>query len=148
MPFVNERTTDEQKTWIRRVIPHLKFARDGSSPTIGFWTIDRNRDAVLIRTGSTGGSYSGTTERVDFSFLWNGSETRLVADEVMRRQRPRKPILEWHVSKLDVPPPLADRIHELRQLLAEAFRAMGFLYSPHSVEDVLMIYRDDAPGNT
>lgn len=148
MPFVNERTTDEQKHWIRHVIPHLKLARDGSSPTIGLWTIDRDRDAMLIRTGSIGGSYSGTTVKVDFSFLWNGSETRLVAYEVTRQQQSRKPILEWHVIKLDVPPPLADRIPELKQLLSEAFRAMGFRYSPHSVEDVLMIYRDDAPENT
>lgn len=125
MSFVNELIPESEK----EKFPFPVDTRPGGGkPTLWKWTIDRERNAVLVHTGGGGGGHQGT-QRMDFYVLsWSGSLIDISASRLPSKRVEKGVVMSWRINKLDIPPVLQSRQEELFQLIKESFAAMGDIY--------------------
>ncbi len=126
MAFINEIMPEEEK---EKLPFSVTTDRDGSKPTLWKWTIDRERNAYLVFSGSAGGGYVGLPLTKHFVLSWDGELTYLSADPGNCYYDDSGGVVQpWRIHNLKSSPALDDHKDEVLKLIEEAFRTMGKLY--------------------
>src|SRR4051812_32800970 len=122
MAFVNEYVSDADRRAIDfSVIKQAPLNKDPIDPYM--WTIDRDRNVFLMRTGSGGADES----EVQHVALW--LQGQVVPATIRSRYDDRqKELLVWELQNLDVPEHLRARRSDILQLLREALDEYGSFY--------------------
>lgn len=126
MAFVNEKIPEAEKNKFNF---QVKTYPDGSKPTLYKWTIDRERNAVLVKTSSQGGNADGLDTLTEYYALcWQNDVIHFAGDPRMNGDRASGQVMNWFVHDLVVPPHLQDHIENILQLVRDALDAKGWLY--------------------
>lgn len=124
MAFANEYLTDEEE--------RKKYGE-------AHVTIDRKRDAWLIRNGGGG-------ERPWFvSLHWQGEEIKMHAYETQTQTDDNHLIMEWYVAKMSIPERLESHRPEILQMIREAlvaFKCGGSVKHDHLVKTSTVEFSD------
>lgn len=136
MTFVNEIIPDQEKLKIDFPVQTLS---DGTMPTLWKWSIDRDKGAVLIHTGSSGGGYEGTQETQHYVLKWEESLIRFSGDASLDSE---SKTVTWKIHRLVIPLHLISRQAEILTLIKEGLDAIGWLYRRSRVNSVVVNFED------
>jgi len=89
------------------------------------WVVDLERDAMLVFTGSVGGSYEGTQVTMFYSLYWNDEQISLSADPLITRNSKSGLEVTWLVHQVNIPSSLDKHAYTIYELLTDAFRTVG-----------------------
>lgn len=132
MTFINEVITEETKG-------EFDFSRL-TDPISGHpiaprkrWTIDRDRNAVLIIIGG------GTPEIPEFyALIWKGDIIKFSAISKVSSSPETGRIISWDIFDIDIPIPLQSKQEDICQLIREAIDAKGWLYDRDCLRNVII----------
>lgn len=123
MAFVNETLTEQDKAWFASFNFQSVFTRD-LVPLPRKWTIDRERDAVLI--GLEGQGYEGSDCPPIFMVLiWAGQVIRIHAYNRGEGSADRGTEKWWRLTYIGIPKALEAQTATVLQLIHEALDAQG-----------------------
>jgi len=124
MAFVNEEISESDQ--IRIDYGSLRDPQNqqklSGSPK---WTVDRERDAFLIRLG---GGLSREDYHIPYYFLFSFKEERIMVQAFQKRMPSDDPMLEvliWQIIRLELPENFQTSRKETLQILKEAFMVYG-----------------------
>lgn len=126
MAFVNEKYPETEK---RRVASLVERRPPFSNPQMSSrWTIDRERDAILVLVGSEGGGYEGTQKTKHYMLIWKGEEVRISADPLGVSNVGDGVVMSWRIRKFEIPDALKNKEGEIISLIKQAFGTLGDVY--------------------
>ena len=134
MAFINETLTEQDKAWFASFNFQSVFTRD-LVPVPRKWTIDRERDAVLI--GLEG---QGTEDRdvppIFMVLIWAGQVIRIQAYNRGEGSFERGTEAWWRLTYIGIPKVLEAQAATILQLIQEALDAQGTGYRRDIVKAV------------
>jgi hypothetical protein len=143
MAFVNELIPED----VKGSLPFdVQTGYMGAKPTLWKWTIDRERDAFLVHTGTSGSGGDGPGE--SYVLSWNGNLVPFTGDPKVLIDAERGKVLSWRIHRLVLPDALYWKRDEVRQLIREALDVMGLLYRRDWVAAVHVEFGRGVPHNS
>lgn len=141
MAFVVERIPEEA---IRGFLSEHRVYNGKAAPLSSKWVVDHKADAAMALVGSVGGSYEGTQQTDYYSLYWNGEQIRLAADlRPMTYSESGGSEVNWQVHDIDIPDGLRGCRGEIRELICEAFQAVGTSFNGSRYSTVNIQFADD-----
>ena len=127
MAFVNELVPEVEKS--KLTFP-VSTRPDGSKPTLWKWTIDRDRDAVLVFTRSEGGGYVYECSQPTMHFVlrWGENLIHISACPLSVSRYEDGLVMTWRILNLEYPPVLDEQQKDVVALVRDAFATLGEHY--------------------
>ena len=125
MAFVNETLNEQDKAWFSSFYFESVFTyTQDLVPVPRKWTIDRNRDAVLIDLEGQG--YEGSDGPPTFmALIWEGKVIRIQAYNRGEGSYERGTEEWWRLTYIGIPKALEAQAETVLQLIREALDAQG-----------------------
>lgn len=127
MAFVNETLTEQDKAWFASFNFRSVFSTRDPIPAPRKWTIDRDRDAVLI--GLEGQGFEGRDVPPTFMVLiWAGQVIHIQAFSRGEGSNEKGTEKWWRLTHIGIPKALERQAETVLQLIREALdaRSTGF----------------------
>lgn len=138
MSFMNELMPESEKN---RLSFQVETRPDGSKPTLWKWTVDRERDAFLVFTGASGGSYEGVQTTFSCVLSLSGRLFKFFADPYLGERSAAGQVMRWVIHDLEVPDVMGVSKEELMEIIREAFDVIGHVYDRNNYAFVKVEFR-------
>lgn len=142
MSFVNEKIPEERQSEFisPKILRNPARYKDPYLFKRNRWTIDHDRDIIMVILGS-GGHQRG--EYMHGVLLWKGQ--KIEWDAICRSGLPKdgKVNFTWHIERLTIPPSLQNHIQEIKENLTAALAVSGRAHSTQHLGSTTVTFAEE-----